>query len=282
MSEPIPSEIWIGGSIHRELVPGLCKAIAEQGVALDWGDAYFRPETPEELLSARQDQDGVRLLCLYDYQANYGQFAALEAFLEREKVSYRRHSDARSDLDAEVVEYRSDVGQVSYQSDNIGQPLVPLSTMTRIAAAVDATANTAEGQTALELLRRLRNLQQLVHENLPSSCRPWSRLRSCRSKAAVRSSSVPPTVWPAAAPTAHRRIQNADPAKLAPQQISPSPAIFRGTEPCHLKTVHRPARKRLWFESPIAPSFRVLAAGQCIRAAWRIGANAQTQVPSDR
>ena len=39
--------------------------------------------------------------------------------------------------------------------------------MTTIAAAIDQAANTAEGQTALELLRRLRNLQQLVHEAKP-------------------------------------------------------------------------------------------------------------------
>ena len=34
-------------------------------------------------------------------------------------------------------------------------------------AAISRTANTAEGQTALELLRRLRHLQQLVHESMP-------------------------------------------------------------------------------------------------------------------
>jgi hypothetical protein len=39
--------------------------------------------------------------------------------------------------------------------------------MTKIAEAVDEAANTAEGQTALELLRRLRNIQQLMHETMP-------------------------------------------------------------------------------------------------------------------
>jgi hypothetical protein len=42
-----------------------------------------------------------------------------------------------------------------------------ISTLKSIAEAVDGAANTAEGQTALELLRRLRNIQQLIHEAMP-------------------------------------------------------------------------------------------------------------------
>jgi hypothetical protein len=44
---------------------------------------------------------------------------------------------------------------------------VPLEKLTRIATAIDKATETAEGQTALELLRRLRNLQQLAHESQP-------------------------------------------------------------------------------------------------------------------
>ena len=167
MSEPIPTEISIGGRIRAELVSGLCKAIADDCVSLEWGDAYFRPETAEDLLAACQEFDGVRVLWLCNDQANYGRFDVLEGFLEREKISFRHKSDARFDFDAEVVDYRPDVGHVSYSSDNSGQPLIPLTTMTTIAAAIDQATNTAEGQTALELLRRLRNIQQLMHEAMP-------------------------------------------------------------------------------------------------------------------
>ena len=95
MSEPIPTEISIGGKIRQELVPGLCKAIADEQVSLEWGDAYFRPETAEELLAACQDHDGVRVLWLCDDQANYGRFDVLEGFLEREKIPFRHKSDAQ-------------------------------------------------------------------------------------------------------------------------------------------------------------------------------------------
>jgi hypothetical protein len=164
MSEPIPTEISIGGKIRADQVPGLCKAIAEECVSLEWGDAYFRPETAEDLLAACQQFDGVRVLWLCNDQANYGRFDVLEGFLEREKISFRHKSDARFDFDAEVVQYRPQIGKVCYASENSGQPLIPLKTMTSIAEAVDEAANTAEGQTALELLRRLLNIQQLMHE----------------------------------------------------------------------------------------------------------------------
>ena len=59
-----------------------------------------------------------------------------------------------------------------YSTDNSGQPLIPLDTLTAIAEAVDSATSTAEGQTALELLRRLRNLQQLVHETMPTLVPP--------------------------------------------------------------------------------------------------------------
>ncbi len=172
MSEPIPTEISIGGKIRKDQVPGLCQAIAEEGMSLEWGDAGFIPETTEELLAACQDRDGVRVLWLCNDQANYGCFDVLEEFLARERISFRHKSDAKYEYDAEIIEYRPQIGQVSYASNNSGEPLIQLSTMTLIATAVDQAENTAEGQTALELLRRLRNIQQLVHESLPALVPP--------------------------------------------------------------------------------------------------------------
>jgi hypothetical protein len=64
MPAPIPTEVSIGDTIRADQVPGLCKAIADECVSLEWGDAYFRPETAEDLLAACQKFDGVRLLWL--------------------------------------------------------------------------------------------------------------------------------------------------------------------------------------------------------------------------
>jgi hypothetical protein len=161
------AEIRIGGKIRQDLVPGLCKAIREERLSFDWGDTCFDPDSAEELTEACDERDGVRLLCLCDDQASYGQFSILEKFLVEAGISYRRHSDAKYEYDAEIVEFRPGLGQVVFVSNNDGEFLVPLENLARVATAIDKATETAEGQTALELLRRLRNLQQLAHETRP-------------------------------------------------------------------------------------------------------------------
>jgi hypothetical protein len=165
MSEPIAAEIRIGGKIRQAVVPGLCKAIREECLSFDWGDTHFVPNSAEELINACDERDGVRLLCLCDDQASYGQFSIVEKYLVEAGICYRRHSDAKYEFDAQIVEFRPGLGQVVFASNNNGELLVPLEKLTCIATAIDTATETAEGQTALELLRRLRNLQQLAHES---------------------------------------------------------------------------------------------------------------------
>jgi hypothetical protein len=172
MSEPILAEISIGGRIHRELAGNLLTAIRDQRVSLEWGDARFEPQTPEELLWACQVKEGVRVLWLCDDQANYGEFRQLEAFLVGAGIAFDRRSNATFQFDAEVVQFRPGMSPVKYPSDSSGRPFVPAALMASIAKALDQAADTAEGQTSLELLRRLRGLQQLVHEHVPRALPP--------------------------------------------------------------------------------------------------------------
>jgi hypothetical protein len=172
MSEPIPAEILIGGRVRRDLVGKLSKAIRDQRMALEWGDARFEPETAEELLSACQAKERVRVLWLRDDQANYGEFRQLEAFLVGAGIAFDRRSNATFQFDAEVVQFRPGTTPIKYPSDSGGRPFVPAATMTSIAKAIDQAADTAEGQTSLELLRRLRGLQQLVNEHMPRALPP--------------------------------------------------------------------------------------------------------------
>jgi hypothetical protein len=167
MPDCIAAEIRIGGTIRQDLVPGLCKAIRDERLSFDWDDSCFDPDSAEELIEACDERDGVRLLCLCDDQASYGQFSILEKYLVEAGICYWRHSDGKYEYDAEIVEFRPGLGQVAFASNNGGDFLVPLEKLTRIATAIDKATETAEGQTALELLRRLRNLQQLAHESRP-------------------------------------------------------------------------------------------------------------------
>ena len=66
MSDYIAARIRIGGRIPVALVPELCTVITRHHVVLDWGDAQFRPHSAEDLLEARREEDGIRLLWLYD------------------------------------------------------------------------------------------------------------------------------------------------------------------------------------------------------------------------
>ena len=103
MSEHLPAEIKIGGKVRRSAAEALCVVIAGEGVALDWGDARFQPQTVDELLDARNDDgDDVSLLRLCDDQASWGEFKALEGFLRDNDIAYIRHSDGRYDLDPEA------------------------------------------------------------------------------------------------------------------------------------------------------------------------------------
>lgn len=167
MSEPIATEIAIGGRVREDQVAGLCQAIADECVSLDWNDALFQPTSAEDLLEGCQERDGVRVLWLCDDQANYGCFDHLETFLKAQGIAYRHKSDAKYEYDALIIEFRPHIGEVCFASNNNGEALIPLEKLTSLAAAIDRATDTAEGQTALELLRRLRNLQQFAHEVLP-------------------------------------------------------------------------------------------------------------------
>jgi hypothetical protein len=167
VSDYMAGEIWIGGRLSEALVPKLCEAICAEAVALDWGDGAFGPETAEELLAALQDDRGAPLLHLYDDQARYGQFKALESFLEDQKIQFTRRFDARYEFDAELVEYRPEIGLVCYPTNNCGEPFVTLSTLAAIAAAVDETLTDAQAKTAAQLFRRLKKIQRLIKRSMP-------------------------------------------------------------------------------------------------------------------
>ena len=51
MADYLAAQITIGGCIPRRLVPRLCKAIRDEGLALEWGDAHLDPQSAEELLN---------------------------------------------------------------------------------------------------------------------------------------------------------------------------------------------------------------------------------------
>ena len=57
MSEQMAAEIWIGGQIASDLAPELCQEISGAGV-VDGNYNGFSPDSPDELLAARENVHG--------------------------------------------------------------------------------------------------------------------------------------------------------------------------------------------------------------------------------
>ena len=98
MADYMAAEIWIGGKMPASLASELCKAIADDYVSLAWGDAPFRPTSPEDLLDAREpasDDDNVRLLWFCNDESRYGEFNDLEELLQEHGIAYSRRREGK-------------------------------------------------------------------------------------------------------------------------------------------------------------------------------------------
>lgn len=102
MSDRIAANITIGGALSRSRLPGLLKAITEAEVATSWGDAFFRPQSEEQLMSVLVD--GRLWLC--DDESRDGCFPGLEDACRKLGLSYTRYCESRYEYDAEVVDWR--------------------------------------------------------------------------------------------------------------------------------------------------------------------------------
>jgi hypothetical protein len=139
-SERMAAVIWIGGTVTKRLVASLCRAICKSSLRLEWADAQFKPQDANQLLEALDDYGGVPALRLNDDQATWGEFATLEKFLRRHRLSFTRRSDGKYDYDAELVEFRPGCDLVCTRTDASGEP----------------TLGTERVVEALELLKKSR------------------------------------------------------------------------------------------------------------------------------
>ena len=102
MSDRIAAHITIGGALSRSRLPGLLKAITEAEVATSWGDAFFQPQSEEQVLSVLMN--GRLWLC--DDESRDGCFPDLEDACRKLGLSYTRLCESRYEYDAERVDWR--------------------------------------------------------------------------------------------------------------------------------------------------------------------------------
>ena len=172
MSDYMAAEIWIGGTISPSLVANLCAAITKQCASLEWGDAHFSPGTQPDLLEASQEKDGVSLLWLCDDQARWGEFDALERFLWENGITYTRRSDGKYEYDPEVVEFRPEQGMISLLTNNAGEPVVPVSELADIDAALTQVLELPDTASKQTISSAVQSAQRLLRERLPAVVPP--------------------------------------------------------------------------------------------------------------
>ena len=172
MSETIAAEIRVGGKVAASLVPQLCQRIAQEVVALDWGEGRFSPMTREDLLEAREDRDGVLLLCLYDDQARWGEFAELETFLREHGLAFERLSDAKYEYSAQVASFRPKTGLVELTTDPQHRPIVLAEELEPLGMSLSRVIRQIEQGDVQKALRAAKRGERLLKRLLPLKVPP--------------------------------------------------------------------------------------------------------------
>jgi len=173
MSDRIPAEIWIGGRITASLVPGLCAAIADEGVSLEWGDARVRPTGADDLNDAmKENAQGVRLLWFCDDEASYGEFDILESFLREHEIPFTRRSEGRYEYDPETVHFRPGRGLTRCLTNAAAQPVVEVAEVTPVEELLTAAIEQRQQGSDLDCWSLVVTAQQLLRDHLSADVPP--------------------------------------------------------------------------------------------------------------
>jgi len=179
MSDYMAAEIHIGGKVRRSVVQALCTAITKSGASLEWGGGRCHVDTPDELLQARtSDTEEPLLLKLYDDQARWGEFSALEAFLQEQGIAYCRWSDGKYDYDPEVDAFQPECGQLSWITNHNRQPIVLASELVPIEVKLTDLLETLKGgnvDTAV-VIAQIDKIRERLRSTLPPVVQPLETL----------------------------------------------------------------------------------------------------------
>ena len=182
MSDRIPAEIWIGGKIAASLVSGLCAAISDEGVSLEWGDARIRPTGVDDLTNAlRENGLGTRVLWFCDDEASCGEFDVLESFLQEHEIPFTRHSSGRYEYDPVTVHFRPghDLGTCS--TNSAAQPVVEVEEITPVDNLLAAAIELRQHGSGVDCWSLVLIARQLLRERLKADMPP---LEPCEIEAA--------------------------------------------------------------------------------------------------
>ena len=173
MADRIPAEIWIGGKIAASLVPGLCAAIADEGVCLEWGDARVRPTGTDDLTDAmKENAQGVRLLWFCDDEASWGEFDILETFLREHEIPFTRHSAGRYEYDPETVHFRPGRGLTTCLTNAAAQPVVEVAEIIPVDSMLAAAIELHQQGSNVDCWSLVVSARQLLRDRVSADVPP--------------------------------------------------------------------------------------------------------------
>ena len=150
MSSRYAAWIRIGGTVERANAGPLLTAVRDAWAKRDWNAEPFQPGTIDELLAAREDG----WLWLYDEEAKYGEFEAIESACRELGLCYCRHTEAWCGDDAVLIDWRPGMEEPLVRTgsnDNSDIALVPEESVGKALAALEA----GEPSEAIRILKGL-------------------------------------------------------------------------------------------------------------------------------
>lgn len=153
MADYFPGAIQIGGALPRHLAPALAEVITAASALAERTEAPEILRTVDDLLLAVDPES--RALRLYNHEASYGCFSALEDWLREHGIAYDRQSHARYEFDGQAASFRLGIGLVERTATQDGAPTTPLDDLRpvrELLTAALAEPTTARVKSALDAL----------------------------------------------------------------------------------------------------------------------------------
>lgn len=141
MADYMSAWMEIGGPIRARQTRGLLAAIEADGAREEWGGG---PVTKLPLT-------GIETLKLYNEDAPWGQFQAVETFCEEQGLAFDRHSEGKYEFDAQQILFRPGRATVfRYVIGSTGEPVVLWNDI----VAATAKLRAGDAASALTLLEQ--------------------------------------------------------------------------------------------------------------------------------
>ena len=169
MADRFAAEMWIGGTVTRDVADELADQIRTSDLGTEWGEHNLATiDVNDDIFETCTDLDGTLRVC--DAEARFGELEDLEEFCRENKISYDRRSEGKYEYDPELVRYRPATGVDCQITVEDGRIIVEADALTPIQESLAhlITHLQAHGITTREdVIKRLDIVQEKLKSILP-------------------------------------------------------------------------------------------------------------------